>query len=682
TLTLKSDVSAIPLNRNNGNRDEELIKTEKSSNRGEKFLYPFDTTAPILLFWLDNKGTLLLLEGKCLDVLDLRPYELLGTSIFDVYPEKPEILENISFAIKNKRYTSVFEVDGYAFAIHYTEMSKNNDETSGFLGVAVDITEQKKVEKQIQLLMHSFESITEMISITDLDDRFIFVNKAFLDAYGYTEKEILGRESSILCSSNSQISHEEIFEATKRSGWKGELINQRKDGSEFPVFLSTSQIKDKGDKTIGLIGVGMDITGRKQTETIIDKRNSEIKLLYEAGKLLSGTLNLNELYEMMYQLISKIAECDELSISSFDLKDNMIRYTFLRDRRENEPIDVRQLPPIPLAPEGFGIQSRVIRTGKPLVLNNYQESLKKVKTSYTFSREGVVTKGDESSFQPRSALVLPIKMDNRVVGVAQIFSGRANAYSQEQLNFVEALMHQLALASNNALLYQHAQDEIKERSASDEKIKQSLLEKELLLKEIHHRVKNNLQIISSLLNFQSKYIKDKDSMQMFKESQNRVKSIALIHEKLYQTRDLSRIDFDKYIKSLTSHLQTTFGRKSDQISIKTKAENIFMSADTALPCGLIINELITNSLKYAFPDNKKGEIYIELMYHNNNKYTLIVKDNGIGFPKGIDFQNTESLGMKLVLGLIRQLDATIELDNDNGTQFKIEFSHLNYYGRI
>jgi len=215
---------------------------------------------------------------------------------------------------------------------------------------------------------------------------------------------------------------------------------------------------------------------------------------------------------------------------------------------------------------------------------------------------------------------------------------------------------------------------------SEEQIKASLMEKEVLLKEIHHRVKNNLQVVSSLLYLQSRKITDKEVESMFLNCQNRVKSISLIHEKLYQTNDLARIDFDKYIKSLVYHLFNSFGVKSEQIGLTVNSENIFLTMDTAIPCGLIINELVTNTLKHAFPSNRKGEIKIEVSYQRNNKFTLIVADNGIGLPQDIDIENTDTLGFQLVQTLIKQLEASLEINRENGTEYQITFSILNQKG--
>jgi len=222
--------------------------------------------------------------------------------------------------------------------------------------------------------------------------------------------------------------------------------------------------------------------------------------------------------------------------------------------------------------------------------------------------------------------------------------------------------------------------DITDRKKAENQIQTSLKEKEILLKEIHHRVKNNLQVISSLLYLQSKNISDKKTLNMFGESQNRVKSIALVHEKLYKSEDLARIDFNEYVKNLINDLYRSYGINSDRIAMNTNVSNVFLSIDTAIPCGLIINELISNSMKHAFPKRNKGSIHIDF-YSDKNKYVLNVGDNGIGLPKNLDFRNTKSLGLQLVNNLVHQLDGTIELNKENGTEFEITFTKLKYNGR-
>ena len=215
--------------------------------------------------------------------------------------------------------------------------------------------------------------------------------------------------------------------------------------------------------------------------------------------------------------------------------------------------------------------------------------------------------------------------------------------------------------------------DITEHKQAEDLIKASLKEKEVLLKEIHHRVKNNLQIVTSLLQMQSRRTKEPQAVEVLRDSKNRIASIALVHEKLYRSEDLANIDFGQYIPDLTTHLFDTYNVSSNTVKLNINVENIPLQIDTAIPCGLIVNELVSNSLKYAFSANYQGIVQVEFYARSDDTLTLIVRDNGIGIPEDFDLETTHSLGLTLVQGLVEQLEGTIELDRNRGTEFKITF---------
>ncbi|MGD1910416.1 MAG: histidine kinase dimerization/phosphoacceptor domain -containing protein [Rivularia sp. (in: cyanobacteria)] len=217
--------------------------------------------------------------------------------------------------------------------------------------------------------------------------------------------------------------------------------------------------------------------------------------------------------------------------------------------------------------------------------------------------------------------------------------------------------------------------DITAREQVENQLKASLREKEILLKEIHHRVKNNLQIISSLLRLQSGYIKDKQALEIFLDSQNRVRAMALIHENLYQHNDLAKIEFSDYIRKLKHNLIRCY--QVNNININTKIEKICLNIDTAIPCGLIINELVSNSIKHAFKNGDKGEIYVEFIALEQSKYSLSVSDNGMGVPENIDLLKKQSLGLQLVWNLVEQLEGKIVYNSKFGTSFRITFAINN-----
>lgn len=214
--------------------------------------------------------------------------------------------------------------------------------------------------------------------------------------------------------------------------------------------------------------------------------------------------------------------------------------------------------------------------------------------------------------------------------------------------------------------------ELRDRLA-EKQIKASLKEKEVLLKEIHHRVKNNLQIVDSLLQLQSRPTPDPRAVDILRDSQNRISSIALVHKKLYRSEDLANINFAQYVPDLTVYLFDSYNINSTAVTLHTNVDNISLEIDTAIPCGLIINELVSNALKYAFPDNRNGEIQIEFHADREGMMTLIVRNNGIGIPEGFDIKTTQSLGLTLVQGLVEQLEGTLKIDRTRGTEFRITF---------
>jgi PAS domain S-box-containing protein len=219
-------------------------------------------------------------------------------------------------------------------------------------------------------------------------------------------------------------------------------------------------------------------------------------------------------------------------------------------------------------------------------------------------------------------------------------------------------------------------EDITDRKRSEERIRASLKEKEVLLKEIHHRVKNNLQVISSLLNLQANQIRDRETAQVFRDSQSRVRAMSLVHERLYQSSDLARIDFAGYVEDVTRHLLRSYQTGPRGVRLKVDVDPVSFNIDTAIPCALIINELVSNSLKYAFPNGKDGEILIRLNQTETEDLNLCISDNGIGFPANVSWEKTDSLGLQLVRSLTDQLNGSITCQLDRGAQFDIRFRPL------
>jgi PAS domain S-box-containing protein len=212
---------------------------------------------------------------------------------------------------------------------------------------------------------------------------------------------------------------------------------------------------------------------------------------------------------------------------------------------------------------------------------------------------------------------------------------------------------------------------------AEAQIRASLLEKENLLREIHHRVKNNMQVVSALLVLQSKKTKDRKILDMFRDSEHRIKTMALIHEKLYQSRSFGTIDLTEYLTRLIQYLFRSYEERSAGVTLDMDVRDISLDIDTALPCSLIINELVSNSLKYAFPDGQGGKIGIRVTKDEGSVYTMEIRDNGVGLPLDLDLERTETLGLRLVYGLaVNQLGGSIETGTGRGTSFIIRFPEM------
>lgn len=220
----------------------------------------------------------------------------------------------------------------------------------------------------------------------------------------------------------------------------------------------------------------------------------------------------------------------------------------------------------------------------------------------------------------------------------------------------------------------HKRKTQRELARSAEQVRSSLGEKEILLKEVHHRVKNNLQVISGLLNLQAHHITDQVSKEIYKESQNRIISMALIHEELYQARDLARVDFGAYIKNLAENLFGSYSVDKDRVTLDLDIDHTEMVVDTAIPCGLIVNELISNCLKHAFPDGMSGRVRVAFHELDDKEYELEVSDDGVGLPPELDITRTASLGMQLIYLIVEQLKGKIEVSREGGTGIRILFS--------
>jgi two-component sensor histidine kinase len=268
---------------------------------------------------------------------------------------------------------------------------------------------------------------------------------------------------------------------------------------------------------------------------------------------------------------------------------------------------------------------------------------------------------------------IPVLMITGQDDVASI----TKAYEVGATDFISKPINWLILKHRLRYMWRAGQV-LKELSESQNHLVNSLREKDTLLKEVHHRVKNNIQIISSLLNLQARYVKDPQAREIIRDSRNRIESMALVHEKLFRSKDLEKINMDSYIRELTAYLFNSYSKSRSQVDCEVNVAAVALDIDTAIPLSLIINELVVNSLKHAFPEDRRGKITIELAKTSVNGLILVFSDNGVGFPATVSFPHSQSLGLQLIQTLTQQLMGDIAVtSSEAGTKFTITINEID-----
>jgi PAS domain S-box-containing protein len=433
------------------------------------------------------------------------------------------------------------------------------------------------------------------------------------------------------------------------------------DRKEKWVWEQGRGIFSEKGRLIATEGFITDITEKKLVEEEILKRNEELATLNSIGHSINKLAEPTEIIALIFSMIGRLFDNNNLYIALYNESKKEISFPIYTVNGKHVKLAPR--------PVSNGLTEYVISRKQPLLIRS---NLIK-----TFERLGIDLIGQKSF----TLLSVPMLTGGKVIGVITLQDYQKEyAFDKSQLELLTTIASQAAIALENSHLFAALQNELEEKKEAEKRIKASLHEKELLLQEIHHRVKNNLQIMSSLLRLQSAHFKDQNVQNIFKESENRIKAMAIIHNKLYTNPEYDKVDFSNYIKTLTQNLFLSYGTSTSTISLEIDVRNISLNIDTAIPCGLIVNELVSNSLKYAFPNNKNGKITVKMAF-DAGEHSLTVKDNGIGIDKDIFKGNKETLGLKLVQLLASQMDGTVNMVSVKGTEFVIKFKELHYKKR-
>lgn len=594
----------------------------------------------------------------------------------------------------------------------------------------------RETEKYTRLLI---DSSLDMICASDKKGYITEFNAAAQKTFGYSLNDVLGKHVSILYANPDErirITNEELYGKGK---YAGEVINLKKNGEQFIAYLSASVLVDDEGTVVGAMGVSRDISELKQAEQELKLSEEKYRAIYDQAYIGIARVGLKDgdFIEVNQRL------CDMLGYSSKELckmttwqithPDDLItnlpeRKAFLKSGSSILSTEKRYIHK-----NGSVVYANLTITlvndasGKPQYFVSVYEDITERKKAeeqlytqsaklnavfessshiiWTMDRHHCVTSFNNNFadfFLTHYNVDVKVGL-NMVSGEMvsteeynnfwikrydSVFRGESQHFETKLINragngvWREIFLNPIFDESGNVTELSGIGHDITEKKSAEDKIRQSLQEKEVLLKEVHHRVKNNLQVISSILNLQSSYVKDASTLNILKESQNRIKSMAFIHESLYQTKDFSSINFSEYVVNLSQNLIHSYSSMDHEIKLNLDIQNVFLNLDLAIPCGLIINEIVSNALKYAFVSSKEEDEITIRMHLYGEDLVLIIGDNGIGLPKHIDYRNTESLGLQLVVTLTDQLNGKIDLDTKKGTTYTIIFKQNQVKNRI
>lgn len=663
--------------------------------------------------------------------------EVMGKSMYEIFPpEYPDKMEEIEHEFFEKGHWEGEVIqhrkDGSPLSI-FASVSLIRDSSKNPVGaVAVnrDITEQKRAEEALQASEEKYrelvENINDVIYAADEKGVITYVSPAVESFLGYSPSEVTGHHfKKFIYQKDLPLLREGFLKVLSGHTAANEYRILAKSG-EVRWIRTSSRPIFAGNRVVGVQGALVDITEHKKAEETLRKSEQKYRQLIES--LHEGIWVIDEnacttfVNDRMAEMLGYTVEemVGRHLFSFMDERGVTVCRRYLERRRQGitEQHEFEflckdgtrlyaALETSPLTDDDgtyrgaiAGIMDITKRRQAEERLRESEEMYRKlIQTSpdavTVADLEGRITHvsqrtlelhgvdhADELLGKSAFELIAPEDHEKVMITLEEILKEgfvRNVEYTMSKRNGTTFIGEINAAVIKNAegtpRAFIATTRDITEKKRAEEQIKASVREKEVLLREIHHRVRNNMQVISSLLNLQSAHIKERQYKEILKEVQDRIRSMALVHEKLYQSENLANIDSNEYITSIVRGLYRSYEVTADRVTLVIEVEDVPLGVDAAIPCGLIINELVSNSLKHAFPD-RKGEIRITFC-SIDGAVELTVADNGVGIPEYIDFRNTESLGLDLVTTLVEhQLGGEITLDRSRGTAFHIAFQKV------
>jgi len=489
------------------------------------------------------------------------------------------------------------------------------------------------------------DTLTDPAVMFDPDGKLLFINQSFTDVFGWTHAELAERPDSFV--------PEELKEETRQAlatlpadAQPNAIETSRlcKTGETKEVSWCPSLCLGSNGKVLGHLEVFRDLShelkGRRVLQTLL-----------EVATELPNHPQLDDLLQFIGDRIKTLLDAESSSVMLLDEGRQELFFRVVRPPEESMGERFKELR----FPADQGVAGHVVQTGKAL----HVPDLGKDPRFYD-----AVDK--HTGFVSRNLVYAPLWVDDKVTGVLGALNKRHGTFHQDDVDFMVMLSHTVALAVENARVNQ-------KRWQAERRLRESLREKEALLLEIHHRVKNNMQVVASILSLEGERIEDPAAKAAFQESQDRIRALALVHETVYQSGDLSTIHLNEYTSTLCNALFTAHGGGHDTVGMVVDTEPLVFGLDQAVPFGLVLNELVTNSFKHAFPNGRRGQVRVSVHSDSEGLVEMIVTDDGVG-ADAEDLAGKSGAGLVLTRGLVeQQLRGSIEFDVADGLKVTVRF---------
>ena len=714
----------------------ERKQAELALKEQQQFLRTVIDTNPNLIFVKDRDSKFTLVNQACADIYNTTPEEMIGKTDDELNLVRAETdqFQRDDLEVMTTWQTKFIPQEPITTAtgeIRWLQTIKKplfspDGKVRQVLGVATDITErvqaEKKLEERERVFCAIFNNTFQFTGLLTPDGILLEANQTVLDFAGLQTSDVIGKPLwSAGWWTKSKETQKRLQKAIATAA-RGQFVRYEEDvlgvgDTIATIDFSLKPVFDQNNQVVMLIPEGRNITELKQAKLERDRffnYSTDLMVLFNlqgefqlVNPAWEKTFNYSQ-SELQGKHYSQFIHPDDLEISDSIIpkkvvksitiiggenrymcqdgtykwvswncvpfpKENVI-YAFGRDITEQKQAEA--------ALRESEARFRALSECSPVGI--FMADIEGFST-YTNPRCQAIcgfsfTEGLEYGWlnfvHPEERQWVATNFSNYTINRRESFCEYRFLHKDGTIHWVQVRTAPLFLAENQLIGFVGTIEDITESKQAQEQLQSSLQEKEILLKEVHHRVKNNLQIIYSLLDLQSQQIQDSHTLEMFHASKNRIKSMALIHERLYQSENMARINFADYINTLANYLQQAYAIAPYQITLKLDLEPILLNIDTAIPCGLIINELVGNAFKHAFPENTKGTILIQLK-SLNGRINLQIQDNGFS-SCNLSSSGQNTLGIKLVKILVKQLEGEIEIEQTQGTTFKIQFSELEY----